>query len=237
MKLSVVIPVLNEKEVLPETLRTLMELHDVHEIIIVDGGSSDGTREWTATHLPPNGCIVDGVRGRGSQLNAGARAATGDVVLFLHADTRLPASAVRKIKELLSNEQVVGGGFLVRFQEYKPWILRLVAGGINFRTRLSRTATGDQAIFTRMEAFVAAGGFAEWPVFEDVDFVQRLKRIGRFAIAPVYATTSARRYITWGVLRTVLLMYGLRIGFWVGISPFRLHRWFKDVRIHLLRDG
>jgi hypothetical protein len=130
---------------------------------------------------------------------------------------------------------VVGGGFCVRFLESKPSILRVVEAGINLRTRLFRAPTGDQAIFCRQNAFVAAGGFPQWPIFEDVDFVRRLKRLGRFEIIGSHVATSARRYITWGVIRTVFLMYALRVGFWMGISPFRLHRWFKDVRPHLMR--
>lgn len=236
MRISVTIPVLNEKEDLPQTLRALAEFPDFCEIIVVDGGSTDGTREWLSDHLPANVHIIDGPRGRGNQLNAGARAATGDVVLFLHADTRLPADAVDRIRGTLAGADVVGGGFCVRFLENEPWVLRVVEAGINFRTRLFRAPTGDQAIFSRKDAFVAACGFAQWPIFEDVDFVKRLKRVGRFAILPSQVTTSARRYVAWGVVRTVLLMYALRVGFWMGVSPFRLHRWFRDVRPHLLRD-
>lgn len=236
MKISVVIPVLNEKEDLPCTLKALAEFSDLYEIIIVDGGSTDGTRESLADDLPAHARVIDSPRGRGTQLNAGARAATGDVILFLHADTRLPPHAVQQITKALRDQEVAGGGFCVRFQENEPWTLRVVAAGINLRTRLFRSPTGDQAIFCRRPTFAAAGGFAQWPVFEDVDFVQLLKRLGSFAIIPSHVTTSARRYITWGVLRTVFLMYALRVGFWLGVSPFRLHRWFRDVRPHLLRD-
>ena len=236
MRVSVIIPVLNEKADLPCALGALEEFPGLYEIIVVDGGSTDGTRELLSGDLSARARVVDGLRGRGNQLNAGARAATGDVVLFLHADTRLPANAVQQITEALSEKEVVGGGFCLRFMENEPWVLRVVAAGINFRTKFFRAPTGDQAIFSRQEAFVAAGGFAQWPIFEDVDFVRRLKRLGRFAIVPSHVTTSARRYIAGGVLRTVLLMYALRVGFWMGVSPFHLHRWFKDVRPHLLRD-
>lgn len=236
MRISVVIPTLNERGNLPQALLALAEFPDLYEIIVVDGGSADGTREWLLNHLPPNGHALDGPRGRGGQLNTGARAATGDAVLFLHADTRLPANAVQQITEALFEAEVGGGGFIMRFQESAPWTLRLVEAGINLRTRLFRAPTGDQAIFSRQSAFVAAGGFAEWPIFEDVDFVQRLKRVGSFAVVPVQVTTSARRYVAWGILRTVLLMYALRVAFWMGVSPFRLHRWFQDVRPLLSRD-
>lgn len=236
MRISVIIPTLNERENLPAALRALAEFSGLHEIIVVDGGSTDGTRKWLSHHLPANGRMIDGPRGRGNQLNAGARAATGDVVLFLHADTRLPMNAAHAIRGVLANTEVVGGGFYMRFVEAEPWILRVVETGINSRTRLFRSPTGDQAIFCRREAFASADGLAEWPIFEDVDFVHRLKRLGRFDIVPAQVTTSARRYVAWGVVRTVLLMYALRVGFWMGVSPFRLHRWFRDVRPHLLRN-
>jgi rSAM/selenodomain-associated transferase 2 len=236
MRISVVIPVLNEREDLPGSLTALANFSDLCEIIIVDGGSTDGTRESLSNCLPAHACVIDSARGRGNQLNAGARAATGDVVIFLHADTRLPANAIQQITEALCEEEVAGGGFCVRFRESAPWTLRVVAAGINLRTRLFRSPTGDQAIFSRQDSFRAAGGIAQWPIFEDVDFVHRLKRVGRFAIVPSHVTTSARRYIARGVLRTVLLMYALRVGYWLGISPNRLHRWFKDVRPQLLRD-
>ena len=231
MKLSAIVPVLNERAALPLALDALALQPGLHEIIVVDGGSTDGTREWLNGQTWVR--VVDGPHGRGNQLNAGARCATGDVLLFLHADSRLPSDAPQQIDKLLANAEVVGGGFLVHFTEQEPAVLRIVAAGINLRTRVSRTATGDQALFARSSAFVAADGFAPWPLFEDVNFVQRLKRLGRFAVAPAYVTTSARRYVTLGVLRTVLLMYALRIGYWGGISPLVLHRWFGDVRSHL----
>ncbi|HVC91877.1 MAG TPA: TIGR04283 family arsenosugar biosynthesis glycosyltransferase [Acidobacteriaceae bacterium] len=236
MRISVIIPVLNEREDLPQTLHALAEFPNIHEVIVVDGGSSDGTREWLSTNLPANGLVIDGARGRGNQLNAGARAATGEALLFLHADTRLPENAIQQITDALAEPDVIGGGFYLHFLESKPWTLNVVSSGINFRTRLLRRSTGDQAIFSRRDSFVAAGGFTQWPIFEDVDFVQRLKRLGRFAIIPSHVATSARRYITWGVLRTVFLMFALQIGYRMGISPFRLHRWYRDVRFNPVLD-
>ncbi len=232
MKISIILPVLNERASLPLALHALAQLPDLHEIIVVDGGSTDGTREWLASQSFAH--VIDALPGRGNQLNAGGWFATGDVLLFLHADSRLPADALQQVNAVLADKAVVGGGFLVRFAEHEPAILRAVSAGINLRTRISRTATGDQALFARSSAFAAVGGFAPWPLFEDVDFVQRLKRLGRFAVVPAHVATSARRYVAFGVLRTVFLMYALRLAYWMGIAPATLHRWFGDVRSHLV---
>lgn len=235
MKISVVIPVLNEKETLPATLESLAAFPDLFEIVVVDGGSTDGMRETLAGGLPVTARLVSSECGRGNQLNAGAKAARGDVLVFLHADTCLPPHAMREIDHALSDPRVAGGGFCVRFKEEKPRILRAVETGINFRTKFFRDPTGDQAIFCRRSAWAGMGGFAQWPIFEDVDFMHRLRGFGRCKVVPSPVVTSARRYIAWGVFRTVLLMWALRIGYWLGISPFRLHRWYRDIRPHLLR--
>lgn len=234
MKISIIIPVLNEREDLPPTLDALMQWTDIHEIIIVDGGSTDGTREWLSRLLlPQNVRFMEAMRGRGNQINAGAKAASGDVCLFLHADTRLPADALTQITACLKEAKTEGGAFLLRFREARPWTLRAIENGINFRTRLLNRATGDQAIFCRRSSFEKTGGYPDWPVFEDVEFVTRLRRAGRFAIIASHVTTSARRYIAWGVLRTTALMFALQAAYWCGVSPFRLQQWYRDVRRHL----
>lgn len=228
MKLSLIIPVLNERHYLPTMLATVTNL-GLHEVIVVDGGSTDGSREYLSKQQ--NALVIDAERGRGTQLNAGARIATGEVLVFLHCDCLLPTDGPQRIVQALANEQVVGGCFLVRFNKQKERSLRLVAWGINGRTRLTRTATGDQAIFVRRAVYEDIGGFAAWPLFEDIDLVARVKRRGRFVVLPVSVTISARRWITHGVWRTTLIMYALRFGYYAGISPFRLKGWFKDIRI------
>ena len=230
MKISIIIPVLNEREDLPPTLHALMQRTDIHEIIVVDGGSTDGTREWLSRQPPRNVRFMEAMRGRGNQINVGANAASGEVCLFLHADTRLPTDALTQITVCLKDAKTEGGAFLLRFREARPWTLRVISTGINLRTRLLRRATGDQAIFCRRSSFVKAGGYPDWPVFEDVEFVTRLRHAGRFAILPSHVTTSARRYIVWGVLRTTALMFALQTGYWCGVSPFRLQKWYRDVR-------
>jgi len=231
LKLSVIIPALNELEQLPRTLARVEELQLADEIIIVDGGSTDGTREWLEHRAGIH--VVDSVRGKGAQLSAGARTATGDALLFLHADCWLPSDAAGKLESALSPPQVVGGAFHVRFAEQHPWLLRLVAAGINLRSSLRRSATGDQAIFVRRSAYEALGGFSPWPLFEDIDLVNRLKNLGRFVVLGSEVTISARRYLDHGILRTVLVIYVLRAGYWAGVSPMTLKKWFGDIRHHL----
>lgn len=231
MKLSVIIPVLNEQAHLPQTVAALQASMATAEIIVVDGGSTDGTREWLNTQKEL--FVIAAPRGRGIQLNAGANAASGNVLLFLHGDCVLSANALMLIQQALLPAHIVGGAFLIRFAETRPRSLAIIAKGINARTLVTKTATGDQGIFVRRTVYDAIGGFADWPLFEDVDFVTRIKQRGKFVIVREPITISARRYLTNGPWRTTFLMYALRLGYWFGISPVRLYQWFQDVRPHL----
>jgi rSAM/selenodomain-associated transferase 2 len=222
MKISLIIPALNEMGCLPGNLNTLRQADWVHEIIVVDGGSTDGTLGWLRQQDGIR--VVETPRGRGLQLNAGARCATGDVLVFLHADTSPPPEAGKHLKAVFECPDVAGGCFSVRFLERKPRLLGLVAAGINWRTRVTHSATGDQAIFARRSVFEDIKGFCEWPLFEDVDFVSRMKRAGRFVVVQSRVTVSARRHIKYGVIRTVMHVYLLRLAFWAGVSPFTLAR-------------
>ncbi|HEX8871185.1 MAG TPA: TIGR04283 family arsenosugar biosynthesis glycosyltransferase [Candidatus Acidoferrum sp.] len=227
-KCSVIIPTLNEKEYLPGTLASLREQEWIHEVIVADGGSTDGTRAWLAAQDFAR--VVDAPAGKGNQLNAGAQAASGDVFLFLHADCRLPADAEAHIASGLRASDVAGGCFEVRFAASQPRSLKVVATGINFRSRMTRTATGDQGIFVRRRVFERVGGCPNWPLFEDVELVRRIKKVGRFAVLPARLCVSPRRHVARGVYRTVLLIYLLRVAFWFGVSPETLKRWFDDSR-------
>ncbi|MGH9689998.1 MAG: TIGR04283 family arsenosugar biosynthesis glycosyltransferase [Candidatus Acidiferrales bacterium] len=230
LKISVVLPVLNERECLPRTIAHVQSQPWVHEIIVIDAGSTDGTRGWIQQQK--QGVVLDVPGGKGTQINAGARVATGDVLLFLHADSLLPPHAGEQIQEVLKTEKSAGGCFCVRFADGLPRSLKLVSAGINLRTRLTHTATGDQAIFVRKQAFEKAGGCPDWPLFEDVELVRRIKRQGSFEIVRSAVTVSPRRYLRHGIVKTACLIYALRIAFWAGVSPFALKKWFDDVRSH-----
>ncbi len=228
IRCSVIIPTLNEREFLPQTLRAIAEHQWIHEVIVADGGSTDGTREWVAAQNFAQ--MVDAPAGKGNQINRGAQAASGDVLLILHADCQLPPDAGEDIASALQSQEVAGGCFEVRFNASQPRSLKLVGAGINFRCRLANAATGDQGIFVRKRIFVQAGGCPDWPLFEDVELVRRIKKVGRFAVLHSRLLVSPRRHLASGVFRTVLLIYVLRVAFWLGVSPFTLKKWFDDSR-------
>jgi rSAM/selenodomain-associated transferase 2 len=218
MKLSIVMPVLNEAADIAAALWALApyRARDA-EVIVVDGGSSDGTAELAR---PFADCVIAGPRGRGAQMNAGAAAARGDVLLFLHADTRLPENADRLVLDSLQSLGRGWGRFDVRLDG--GGLLALIALMMNLRSRLSGIATGDQAMFTTRAAFEAAGGFPPIALMEDVVLSARLKRIGRPLCLTARVTTSPRRWQRHGVWRTVLLMWKLRLAFYFGADPVRL---------------
>jgi rSAM/selenodomain-associated transferase 2 len=221
--LSVIVPVLNEAANLERLLPHLRAVCPGAEVIVVDGGSQDDTRSvvsrfpWVTWHFS--------ARGRARQMNVGAALATGDTLLFLHADTLPPEGAPPAVRQALRREGVVGGRFDVQFDSPRA-IFRLIAGLMNTRSRVTRICTGDQGIFVRRDAFRALGGYPEMPLMEDVEFTRRLKSLGRLACLRLRVTTSARKWERDGVLRTILLMWTLRFLFMVGVSPERLHRWY-----------
>jgi glycosyltransferase involved in cell wall biosynthesis len=304
MKLSVIIPVLNECASLPATIAALRACHGIAEIIVADGASTDGTVAWLQAQ--PDIVLVRSIRGKGPQMNVGAAAAfdvsdvsdiseggntetastetaaelsgtessaevspasraSGPVnsgtaeapgtataedvpiqstatetiatsrrpdiaLLFLHADCLISQPAIDALHAALADQQLAGGAFYVRFAEAHPRSLRLVAWGINVRARFRNSATGDQGIFVRKSVFESIGGAPEWPLFEDVELVSRIKQAGKFVVLRTPVTISGRRYIEHGVFRTALLIYGLRFAYWLGVPPHRLKNWFRDAR-------
>jgi len=230
MAITVIIPTLNEEQALPQTLAGLTSTSEL-EIVIVDGGSTDQTvpiAETFCTTVPIAKLLTAPV-GRARQLNEGAKASQGDVFIFLHADTRLPTNVQAVIASALADPTVVGGRFDVYFDSPSPWG-RIIGTLMNWRSRLSRIATGDQAIFVRRHIFEQLSGFAEIPLMEDIEFSRRLKRIGPIAAVREPVVTSFRRWEKQGPLKTILLMWTLRFLYWVGVSPSRLSRWYEAVR-------
>ena len=225
MNISVIIPVLDEEKTIAATLGAL-SAHQPHEIIVVDGGSRDRSRE-ISQQLGAQ--IFTSEPGRGRQMNFGARCATGDVLLFLHADTRLPDSAFKDIVDALSDARCLGGRFDVEL-EGSHWLLKFIGALINYRSRATKVGTGDQAIFVRRAVFAQLGGYPDIPLMEDIALCRALKRLGRVACLRSRVVTSARRWERDGVWRTILRMWTLKLLYLAGVSPARLKQFYADTR-------
>lgn len=227
-RISVVVPAWNEARRLPRLLDALERCDPPpHEVIVADGGSEDGTPDLAAGRAP----VIRAPRGRASQQNAAARATTGDALWFVHADSIPPPGAVAEIGRAL-DAGAPGGCFRIAFPGREraahpllPWIER----GINLRTIATRRGTGDQGLFARADVFRAAGGFPAWPLFEDVALAAAIARVGRFAVCRGPLETSARRWLRHGAVRTMGLMWALRIAYLAGAPPHRLARVWSQV--------
>lgn len=195
------------------------------EVIVVDGGGGDGTAAIAERYAT----VLHGRRGRACQMNLGASEARGDILLFLHADTLLPAGAIHAVEKALERPGVVGGRFKVVLDD-RRWPYRMIGWFINSRDRLFSGFTGDQAIFVRAEVFRALGGYGDMPLMEDLDFGKRMVRAGKVVRLPLKVTTSARRWQKNGVLKTILLMWLLRLLFVLRCPPSRLKRLYGDAR-------
>ncbi len=224
MRLSIIVPALDESATITATLAALQPLRALgHEVLVADGGSRDATL-LIARLLADRAFVAP--RGRATQMNAGAAAAGGDVLLFLHADSTLPSVAAGAIRAAL-DRGAQWGRFDVRITG-RPWILKVVAPAMNLRSRLSGIATGDQGIFVTREAFARAGGFPPIPLMEDVALSRALKRVaGRPACLRERIVTSGRRWETHGPWRTIFTMWRLRAAFALGADPVRLARLYR----------
>jgi rSAM/selenodomain-associated transferase 2 len=225
-KLSVIVPMLNEAIAIASTLGALRQGAPDAEIVVVDGGSVDAS---VAKAQPLCDTLIVTSRGRALQMNAGARASHGDALAFVHADTIVPPTFAADIASALSDDAVVGGHFDVKL-DASGLPYRVIGMMISIRSRISRTGTGDQAIFVRREFFDALGGFPDFELCEDLEFSRRLKRAGRVACLRACVTTSARRWSRDGIVRTVFRMWMIRAMYLIGVSPARLKRMYADTR-------
>jgi rSAM/selenodomain-associated transferase 2 len=223
LRVSVIIPTLDEEDAVAGAVASAQA---AYEVIVVDGGSNDRTVEISTAM---GARVLLSVRGRGRQLSAGAVAATGDVLVFLHADSRLPLGFVESVVEVIRGKGCTWGRFDIRFDEGGP-MLRLIARLISWRSRCTRGATGDQAIFVSRQAYDRVGGFPEAGLFEDVALCRLLKRDGPMGVARGRVVTSARRWRRHGAIRTSLRMWSLKGLYLLGVRAESLERYYRNVR-------
>ena len=228
MKFSIIIPTLNEEKTIQSCLLALQPLRNVCEIIIVDGESADNTRILAA---PLADTVITSAKGRAKQMNSGARQATGDVLIFLHADTCLPENAVQLLQQEVSSTRLWG-----RFDIHlsgKPFMLKVIAQMMNWRSRLTGIATGDQVIFVKRLAFEETGQYPEISLMEDVALCKALKKISPPLCLKAKVISSGRRWERNGICRTILLMWSLRLLYSVGVDPEKLAFFYKNDACHL----
>ncbi len=217
LDVSIVVPVLNEAPIIGASLRRLRRDFPHCELIVVDGGSSDGTadraRAW--------GRVLTSAPGRAVQMNEGARCSRGDVLWFVHADTVIDPRALEQIQEALADPGAIGGGLTLRFDRRTP-LLNYLARASTVRARRLHHVFGDQAMFVRREAFERLGGFAPLPLMEDLEFSRRAHRAGRMVVLTATSTAASRRFTAHGTFRMIVFMQYLKMLFLVGVSAERI---------------
>ncbi|MBI3354076.1 MAG: TIGR04283 family arsenosugar biosynthesis glycosyltransferase [Nitrospirae bacterium] len=222
---SIIIPVLNEEKNIAKALNNISQLKGGKEIIIVDGGSIDNTvsivNSVGAYNYTP--LLLSSQKGRGCQMNRGAEIAKGETLLFLHADTILLEDGLIKIQEALKDPEIIGGRFDVKFDDGRL-VFKLIAFLMNWRSRLTGISTGDQAIFIRKDIFKKICGYPEAPLMEDIELSKRMKRAGSLACLKNMVITSARKWKEEGIVRTIILMWSLRLLYFFRVSPEALSR-------------
>lgn len=224
VRLSIIVPVLNEASQLPAILAQLLGLqHGACEVLLVDGGSQDDT---VAMARSAGFTVWISERGRAEQMNFGARAAKGEILLFLHADTQLPDSADQIIFNAMQDDSRQWGRFNVRIAG-RSWMFKVIATMMNIRSAWTGIATGDQAIFVRRQAFQLVGGFPRQALMEDIEFSKRIKKRSRPICLYQRVTTSGRRWEAKGLWRTIFLMWRLRLAYFLGVDPESLAKLYE----------
>jgi rSAM/selenodomain-associated transferase 2 len=218
--ISIIIPILNEEKNISIALENIERLDGEKEVIVVDGGSIDNTVDIAKKK---GVMLLSSQKGRGCQMNKGAEAANGDMLLFLHADTKLPDNAILEINKVMKAPESIGGRFDVGFDDDR-FVFKLIAFLMNWRSRLTGIFTGDQAVFIRKNIFKDIGGYLEIPLMEDIALSKKMKKRGKTACINDCIITSARKWKEEGIIKTILLMWFLRLLYFFKISPIFLSR-------------
>ncbi len=221
-KISIIIPVLNEAAALPKTLTSIQKGSNI-EIIVVDGGSEDETVAIAQSYGIK---VLSSPPGRAKQMNNGAAVATGDILLFLHADTRLPKNFDTSVRQSLQIQNTIAGAFELKIDIDMP-SLRLIEKMVNWRSRYLQMPYGDQAIFLKASIFHEIGCFPEMPIMEDFELVRRLQPLGKIEIIPAPVVTSGRRWQKLGVLKTTLINQLIILGYFLGVPTAKLACWYR----------
>jgi rSAM/selenodomain-associated transferase 2 len=225
LKVSIIVPTLNEELVLEKTLTQFQQLSP-HELIVSDGGSDDDTRNIAGRFSHR---VITGSAGRALQMNVGADEATGDILLFLHADSRIEPESYRKMLQCMQNPKWIGGAFTLCIESGK-WSLKLIALLANIRSKYFGLAYGDQGFFVRKEVFKDMNGFSPLPICEDLDFYHRLRKKGPVILLKEKAHTSPRRWIKKGILFTTARNTLIAVLFGLGFPPHILTKWYLAIR-------
>jgi len=219
-KIFVIIPSLNEEIHIEKTLRSVIQQEGDYEVCVVDGGSTDNTVSIAKRYA----CVINSIRGRAIQMNTGARACSGDILLFLHADTILPDNAFREIRKRMQEDTVAGGSFYIAF-DTDNLILKCVSFITRFNFRLFHF--GDQGFFVRNEVFQRLGGYKEIPIMEDYDFYKRLTRQGKIILIRTPVVSSARRFVRNGILKQLFINKLVIIAYWFGTDIRTIKRFYE----------
>ncbi|MDG6025280.1 MAG: glycosyltransferase [Candidatus Brocadia sp.] len=223
LKISVVIPALNEESHLEKTLQSVTKQEGDYEFFVVDGGSSDNTVTIAKRYTT----VINSLRGRAIQMNTGAKACSGDILLFLHADTILPDCAFREIRKRMKDVSVAGGSFYIAF-DADTFILKGVSFVTRFNFRLFHF--GDQGIFVRRTVFQTLQGYKEMPIMEDYDFYKRLGKQGKVILIRMPVISSARRFVRKGVIRQLFMNKLVVLAYWAGVDIQTIKRFYDDTR-------
>lgn len=228
MKISIIIPTWNEEKTILQTIASVESQFTtvLIQIVIVDGGSTDDTLRLAE---PTSATVIRADRGRATQMNAGAKVATGDILLFLHSDSILSEGCLEELRETMSGGGIVGGCFRLAFSD-SNFLLNCIAWGSHLRAKLGGIMFGDQGIFVKRKVFEQVGGFPPIDLMEDLEFSIKVKRAGRLGIINKWIYTSSRRFRQGGILKTLLLMQRIKWMYWRGVPPVELKKFYDDHR-------